>query len=54
MLILEPMDGSADLLLQGHIFFPGTVEEDADPEGNNAAAVIKGTICSEELYKQLN
>ena len=51
---LKTMDGSADLLLQGHIFFPGTVEEDVDTEGNNAAAVIKGTICSEELYKQLN
>ena len=49
------LDGSADLLLQGHIFFPGTVEEDVDPEtGANEAAVIKGSICSEDLYKQLN
>lgn len=51
---LKTLDGSADLLLQGHIFFPGTVEEDVDPEGNNKAAIIKGTICSEDLYKQLN
>ena len=51
---LKTLDGSADLLLQGHIFFPGTVEEDVDPEGNNKAAVTKGTICSEDLYKQLN
>ena len=48
------LSGSADMLLQGHIFFPGTVEEDVDPDGNNEAAVIKGSICSEDLYKQLN
>ena len=30
------------------------VEEDVDPDGNNEAAVIKGSICSEDLYKQLN
>ena len=47
------LDGSADMLLQGHIFFPGTVEEDVE-DGNNKAAVIKGSICSEDLYKQLN
>ena len=48
------LDGSADLLLQGHIFFPGTVEEDVDPKtGLNEAAVIKGSICSEDLYKKL-
>lgn len=46
--------GSADLLLQGHIFFPGPVEEDVDPDGNNEAAVIKGNICSKDLYKRLN
>mgnify|MGYP001823046506 CR=1 FL=1 len=48
------LDGSADLLLQGHIFFPGPVEEDLKPDGSNAAAVIKGSICSKDLYKQLN
>ncbi len=49
------LDGSADLLLQGHIFFPGTVEEDFNQEtGANEAAVIKGSICSEDLYNQLN
>ncbi len=42
------LDASADLLLQGHIFFPGTVEEDDE------AAIIKGVVCSEELYKLLN
>jgi hypothetical protein len=50
---LKSLDGSADLLLQGHIFFPGTVEEDVE-DGVNKAAVIKGSICSEDLYKQLN
>ena len=49
------LDASADLLLQGHIFFPGTVEEDVDPDtGANEAAVIKGVICSEQLSKLLN
>jgi hypothetical protein len=49
------LDASADLVLQGHIFFPGTVEEDVDPEtGANEAAVIKGVVCSEELYNLLN
>ena len=46
--------GSADLLLQGHIFFPGPVEDDVDEDGNNEAAVIKGSICSKKLYKMLN
>jgi hypothetical protein len=50
----EVLDASADLLLQGHIFFPGPVEDDLTPEGENAAAVIKGSICSEDLYKRLN
>lgn len=51
----KPLDGSGDLLLQGHIFYPGTVEEDFNREtGANEAAVIKGSICSEDLYKQLN
>jgi len=49
------LDASADLLLQGHIFFPGPVEEDVDPDsGANEAAVIKGVVCSEELHKLLN
>lgn len=52
---MKELDGSADLLLQGHIFFPGSVEDDVDPEtGENEAAVIKGSICSKDLYKQLN
>ena len=52
---LRVLDASADLLLQGHIFFPGTVEEDVDPDtGANEAAVIKGVVCSEELYKLVN
>ena len=42
------LDGSADLLLQGHIFSPQPVG--ADP----GAAVVKGSICSEDLYRQLN
>jgi hypothetical protein len=41
------------MLLQGHIFFPGSVEDDVDPDGNNEAAVIKGTICSKKLYNRL-
>jgi hypothetical protein len=45
---IKVLDGSADLLLQGHIFHPGTVEEDA------GAAVIKGSICSKTLYRLLN
>ena len=42
------LDASADLLLQGHIFAPVAVEDDP------GAAVIKGVICSEELYNLLN
>ncbi|MDJ0807695.1 MAG: hypothetical protein QNJ78_12790 [Gammaproteobacteria bacterium] len=42
------LDGSLDLLLQGHIFHPGSVQDDDKP------AVIKGAICSEALYKLLN
>lgn len=42
------LDGSVDLLLQGHIFFPDTVAN--DPK----AARIKGSICSEDLYRLLN
>ncbi len=42
------LNGTADLLLQGHIFYPGSVDEDPAP------AVIKGSICSEDLYKRLN
>lgn len=45
---LTELEGSADLLLQGHIFFPGPVSD--DPK----AARIKGTICSQDLYKLLN
>lgn len=49
------LGGSLDLLLQGHIFFPGSVEDDVDPEtGKNEAAVIKGTICSKKLHKLLD
>ncbi|MGD8590608.1 MAG: hypothetical protein PVG22_17430 [Chromatiales bacterium] len=52
---LKVLDASADMLLQGHIFFPGTVEEDVDPDtGANEAAVIKGSICSKPLYNKLN
>jgi hypothetical protein len=42
------LDGSVDLLLQGHIFSPVPVEEDP------GAAVVRGSICSKDLYKQLN
>ena len=45
---IKVLDGSVDLLLQGHIFYPGTVEEDP------GAAVIRGSICSKDLYKLLN
>jgi hypothetical protein len=44
----EVLDGSADLLLQGHIFSPLPVEEDP------GAARIRGSICSKDLYNQLN
>ena len=40
--------GSMDLLLQGHIFSPVSVEEDP------GAAVIRGVVCSKRLYKLLN
>jgi hypothetical protein len=42
------LTGSADLLLQGHIFAPVEVADDA------GAAVIRGSICSKDLYKLLN
>ncbi len=45
---LKTLDGSVDLLLQGHIFFPGPVSDD------DKAARVKGTICSKDLYKMLN
>jgi len=45
---VKALDGSLDLLLQGHIFHPRSVEEDP------GAAVIKGSICSKDLYKLLN
>jgi hypothetical protein len=52
---LKVLDGSADMLLQGHIFFPGDVEDDVNPDtGANEAAVIKGSICSKPLYNKLN
>lgn len=41
------LDGSLDLLLQGHIFYPPDKYDDSP-------AVIKGTICSKDLYKLLN
>ncbi len=43
----KELDGSADLLLQGHIFSPLPVAEDP------GAAVVRGSICSKDLYKQL-
>ena len=50
----EVLEGSLDLLLQGHIFFPGPVEDDVDPDsGKNEAAVIKGVVCSEDLSRLL-
>ena len=52
---VKVLKGNLDLLLQGHIFFPGSVEEDVDPKtGANKAARIKGAICSKDLYKILN
>jgi hypothetical protein len=42
------LSGSADILLQGHILFPDSVENDP------GAAKIRGSICSEDLYKILN
>lgn len=46
--IAKELGGSLDLLLQGHIFSPKSVEDDP------GAAVIKGVICSKGLYKLLN
>lgn len=45
---MKKLEGSADMLLQGHIFFPGSVSDDP------GAARVKGTICSKDLYKKLN
>ena len=47
---IEPkvLTGSLDVLLQGHIFSPDPTAPDA------GLAVIKGTICSKDLYKLLN
>ena len=45
---LKEMDGSVDLLLQGHIFSPDDVSNDP------GAARIKGSICSKDLYKALH
>ena len=42
------LDGSVDLLLQGHIFSPDSVEEDP------GAARVVGTVCSKRLYRLLN
>lgn len=44
----EVLSGSLDMLLQGHIFFPDTVENDP------AAARVRGAICSKDLYQMLN
>ena len=46
---MKVLDGSLDLLLQGHIFYPPLAELPDDKP-----AVIKGTICSKDLYKLLN
>ena len=45
---IKVLDGSLDPLLQGHIFYPGPVQDDDKP------AVVRGTICSEDLYRVLN
>ncbi len=42
------LNGSLDLLLQGHIFYPGSVEDDP------GAARVQGTVCSRGLYNTLN
>lgn len=42
------LTGSLDLLLQGHIFSPNSVEDDP------GAAVVTGVVCSKGLYKLLN
>jgi hypothetical protein len=41
------LDGSLDVLLQGHIFFPDSVENDP------GAARIRGALCSEALHRLL-
>ncbi len=45
---IKVVKGSADMLLQGHIFFPAPVSDDP------GAARIRGAICSKELYNRLN
>jgi hypothetical protein len=45
---IKLLSGSADMLLQGHIFYPTPVAQDPGP------AVIRGSICSKKLYKMLN
>lgn len=45
---VKVLKGSLDLLLQGHIFSPKSVAEDP------GAAVIKGSVCSKDLYTLLN
>jgi hypothetical protein len=45
---VEQLDGSLDALLQGHIFFPVSVEDDP------GAARVRGALCSKDLYKLLN
>ena len=42
------LDGSLDLLLQGHIFYPEPVANDPGP------ARVRGAICSKDLYKMIN
>jgi hypothetical protein len=44
---VETLDGSADLLLQGHIFSPDPVADDP------GAAVVRGAICSDDLQQLL-
>jgi hypothetical protein len=45
---VKVIEASADMLLQGHIFFPEPVIDDP------GAARIRGAICSKELYNRLN
>jgi hypothetical protein len=45
---LKVLEGSADMLLQGHIFSPVPVLDDP------GAARIRGAICSKALYEELN
>ena len=44
---VKVLDGSLDLLLQGHIFSPKSVDEDP------GAARIKGVVCSKDLHDLL-